>query len=83
MYGHITLPVTMRTAPTSAIVTGTNYYVLWYTNTADYINSLDIVYSNSQNVSFRNTTEASGVAGNAGGLFTGASASFVALHFLL
>jgi len=80
LYGHITLPVTMRTAPTSAIVTGTNYYVLWYTNTADYINSLDIVYSNSQNVSFRNTTEASGVAGNAGGLFTGASASFVALQ---
>jgi hypothetical protein len=80
LYGHITLPVTMRTAPTSAIVSGTNYYVLWRTNTANYLNSLNIVYSNSQNVSFQNTTEASGTAGNAGGLFTGAAASFVALQ---
>jgi len=80
MYAHINLPVTMRTAPTSAIVSGTNYYVFWRQSAGDYMDNLSVVYANSQNVSLQNTTEVSGTSGVAGGLFTGASASFVALQ---
>ena len=80
LYGHLILPVTMRTAPTSAIVSGTNYYALYRGSAGDDVDSLSVVYSNSQVISFTNNSEASGTAGVAGGLWTNNANSFVALQ---
>ena len=78
--GHITLPVTMRAAPTLAIVSGTNFYSMYRNGFGDDMNSLGISYSNPQNVTFINNSEVSGTAGEAGGLWTNNASCFVAFQ---
>jgi len=61
------VPVSMRTTPTIACVTGTNYYVCYGLNfTADYLNSINIdVVSTSNNwILLYNNNEVSATAGN-------------------
>jgi hypothetical protein len=69
--GSVTLPISMRTAPTLNIITGTNYYLLSKTGGNDSFNSLSIVNQPTVNtVTLTNTTEVSGTQGDAYSGFT-------------
>ena len=63
--GTINFPVTMRTAPTLSVVTGTGYYQLVRNGGADDINTLVQDNSNAQASIIYNNTESSGTAGQA------------------
>jgi hypothetical protein len=78
--GVVQFPVTMRTAPTSAIVTGTNYYKFQRNGATDDFNSLtlDIAGKNATNI--YNNTEISGTAGHAGNFQTANASAFVAFQ---
>ena len=69
--GSVTLPISMRTAPTLDIISGTNYYLLSKTGGNDAFNSLAIVNQPTVNtVTLTNTSEASGTQGQAYSGFT-------------
>jgi hypothetical protein len=68
--GYVQFPVTMRTTPTLVASSGTNYYNLSRNGGDDAFNSLTIVQAATTGAGFNNTTEASGTAGQAGGLRT-------------
>lgn len=46
-YGYLQYPVTMRTTPTMAVVTGTNYYLMYRNGTYNYFNTLNQDYGSS------------------------------------
>jgi hypothetical protein len=69
--GSVTLPISMRTAPTLNIISGTNYYLLSKNGGNDSFNSLSIVQQPTVNtVTLTNTTEVSGTQGDAYSGFT-------------
>jgi len=78
IYGTINLPVTMRTTPTTGCTTGTNYYTFYRNGGTDGINSITFIYSNPQNLTWNNTAQASGTAGQAGQIDVSTSSSFIA-----
>jgi hypothetical protein len=78
MYGLITFPVTMRTAPSIDQVTGTDYYKIFSNNNGgDGFNSLTIDGSSTQGVTVYNNAQVSGTAGQSGWITTGNNASFL------
>jgi len=61
------VPVSMRTTPTIAVVTGTNYYVCYGLNfAADYVNSMAVDVHSADNrwILLYNNSEVSATAGN-------------------
>jgi hypothetical protein len=79
--GYAQFPVTMRTTPSLVASSGTNFYGLSRNGADDFFNSLTLVQPSTSGAGFNNTTEASGTAGQAGGLRTqlsGSSISFSA-----
>jgi hypothetical protein len=78
MYGLITFPVTMRTAPSIDQVTGTDYYKIFSNNNGgDGFNSLTIDGSSTQGVTVYNNAQVSGTAGQSGWITTGNNASLL------
>jgi hypothetical protein len=72
----IKFPVTMRTAPTLVVASGTDYYIVERNNAGDTINTFTIYRSQVNAAQLFNTTEASGTVGQAGAVNTNnASAS--------
>jgi hypothetical protein len=79
--GSCYLPVPMRTTPTSASLSGTNYYGLERNGGFDYFNSITMsAVSNETMVVFNNNTQISGTAGDAGLMYTGSVESFIAFQ---
>jgi hypothetical protein len=75
--GYVQFPVTMRTTPTLVASSGTNYYNLSRNGSDDYFNSLTLVQAATTGAGFNNTTEASGTAGQAGGLRTNSASASI------
>ncbi len=78
-YGIMTLPVQMRTIPTSAISSGPGNYTLYYNSTSTNSDGLNVVYSTNQTICLQNTT-GSGTSGAVGGLYTATASAFVAVQ---
>jgi hypothetical protein len=79
--GSCYLPVPMRTTPTSASLSGTNYYGLERNGGFDYFNSITISsVANETMVVFNNNTQISGTAGDAGLMYTASVESFIAFQ---
>jgi hypothetical protein len=79
-YVGATLPlvVTMRTSPTVASSTGTDYYSIYRQGTDDRLNSLILNIASPYVLSIYNSTEASGTSGVAGELYTNNAAAYLA-----
>jgi hypothetical protein len=77
---YIQFPVTMRTAPTSASTSGTNYYGFYRNGTNDDFNSITLEAAQVQGTGFFNNSEISGTAGDSGNLYTNNTASFIAFQ---
>jgi hypothetical protein len=77
---YIQFPVTMRTAPTSASTSGTNYYGFYRNGTNDDFNSITLEAAQVQGTGFFNNSEISGTAGHSGNLYTNNTASFIAFQ---
>jgi hypothetical protein len=80
VYATMPLPVAMRTTPTSAVSSGTNYYTMYAVGAGDGFNSLSVVYASNQVVTFNNASEVSGTSGQSGGIYTAVANSFVAVQ---
>jgi hypothetical protein len=80
LIGHMTLPVQMRTTPTSAISSGAGYYAFYSNGTGNNLNSLTVAFSNNQTLTITNSAQASGTSGYAGGFYTNYPDSFVAVQ---
>jgi hypothetical protein len=72
------LPVTMRTSPTIAQTTGTDYYVINQGGGADYINSFTLDLASTTGFRLYNGSEAAGTLGRAGTCFTNNAAASLA-----
>jgi hypothetical protein len=77
---YIQFPVTMRTAPTSASTSGTNYYGFYRNGTNDDFNSITLEAAHVQGTGLFNNSEISGTAGQSGNLYTNNAASFIAFQ---
>jgi len=77
---YIQFPVTMRTAPTSASTSGTNYYDFYRNGTNDAFNSITLEAAQVQGTGFFNNSEISGTAGHSGNLYTNNASSFIAFQ---
>jgi hypothetical protein len=77
-YGMYTLPVTMRTAPTGSVVTGTNYYRFLANDLDDYVDSVYVNGQSPNNVIIGNGTQISNTQGRPGVFTAQNAACFVA-----
>jgi hypothetical protein len=77
-FGMYTLPVTMRTAPTGSVVTGTNYYRFLANDTDDFVDSVYVNGQSTNNVIIGNSTQISNTQGRPGVFTAQNAASFVA-----
>jgi hypothetical protein len=64
--GFLSFPVSMRIAPTASASSGTDFWVFWSKNSADYVNSLTGFGATPTGCGFYNAAQASGTAGDAG-----------------
>jgi hypothetical protein len=79
VYGVVTFPVTMRSAPTTGCSTGSGYYTFVRNGASDLFNSITVnSYTSNSSVEFYNNSEISGTAGQAGWIRTGDANSFIA-----
>jgi len=64
-YGYLQFPVSMRTNPTMAVVSGTNYYLFYRNGTYQYINSFsqDAAYPTGSGLYATGLTQTAGTAG--------------------
>jgi hypothetical protein len=76
--GYVQFPVTMRTAPTTACTSGTDYYDFNRNGADDLFNSLTVYLATTTGSILYNSTEISGTAGQAGILLTNNASAFVA-----
>jgi len=76
----VSFPVTMRTAPTAVVATGTNYYKFETGSVADFFNSVDIARQGPNTALLTNGTEASGVEFRAGRYQTSDASSSIAFN---
>jgi hypothetical protein len=72
----VPFPVTMRTTPTSAIVSGSNYYQATYGS--DFMDNFTLNLATTTQTFLLNTVTASGTAGTASQTFTGNASSLIA-----
>jgi hypothetical protein len=77
-FGNFYLPVTMRATPTVVVTTGTDYYTFLRNGTTDAVNVLSFDACSPQTIEFKNDTQASGTAGQAGFWRTSDASSFFA-----
>ena len=61
--GYVQFPVTMRTTPTSASASGTNYYICYRAGASDYIDSLALQEPSTTGTGMRNSSNYSGTQG--------------------
>ena len=75
------LPVVMRTAPTIAVTSGTNYYAFERNGGLDYVNAFFGAANTNPNnaITLRNSTEISGTAGQAGLFFSDNASANISL----
>ena len=77
-FGMYTLPVTMRTAPTGSVVSGTNFYRFLANDTDDFVDAVTVNGQSTNNVIIGNSTQISNTQGRPG-IFTAQNAAcFVA-----
>jgi hypothetical protein len=77
-FGMYTLPVTMRTAPTGSVVTGTNYYRFLANDADDFVDSVYVNGQSPNNVIIGNSTQISNTQGRPGVFTAQNAASFIA-----
>ncbi len=70
-YGTLSLPVTMRAAPTLSIASGTNYWSFYYNNTSDAFDALVESVTSPNTIEVRATTGFSATAAHVGFLRSG------------
>ncbi len=81
MFANITLPTTMRTAPSVVYVSGTDYYKISRNGATDNFNDFSGGGSASLNeISLYNNSQVSGTAGDAGYIRTNNASSSIALN---
>jgi hypothetical protein len=80
MNGYFPFPVAMRANPTSASVSGSNYYTIYRNGAGNNFNSITIDGSHIAGAGFYNNTEISGTAGQVGVLYTQNAAAFIAFQ---
>ena len=75
------LPVVMRTAPTIAVTSGTNYYAFERNGALDYVDAFFGAANTNPNnaITLRNSTEISGTAANAGLFFSNNASANISL----
>ena len=73
----VSLPVTMRIAPTISTVTGTNYYGIYRAGVVAQFNGLSIDVASTSNVFLANTTSVTGTSGVSGIATTQNSSAFL------
>ena len=73
----VSLPVTMRIAPTISTVTGTNYYGIYRAGVVAQFNGLSIDIASTSNVFLGNTTSVTGTSGVSGIATTQNSSAFL------
>ena len=75
------LPVVMRTAPTIAVTSGTDYYAFERNGALDYVNAFFGAANTNPNnaITLRNSTEISGTAANAGLFFSNNASANISL----
>jgi hypothetical protein len=80
LQANISFPVSMRSAPTSAIVSGTNYYIFFRDGASDEVNSFLLEAATTNTTNIYNPFEASGTAGQAGVIYTNNASAFLAFQ---
>jgi len=70
----------MRTAPTSASATGTNYYTAAFGSSNDGVNSLTLQFTTEQSTFLYNTAEASGTANSYAVVYTNNASALLAFQ---
>ena len=80
LYATVQFPVSMRTAPTSASATGTNYYTATFGSSNDSVDSFTVQFATEQSTLFYNNTEASGTANSYAVLYTNNASSLLAFQ---
>ena len=78
--GMVFFPVTMRTAPTLVVVTGTNYYYMEAANATDTMNTFTILRPGLTASAIYNTTQAGTTQGAGGPIYTDNAAASVAFN---
>jgi hypothetical protein len=73
----ITFQTTMRVAPTLIATSGTDYYGMARTNSADYFDSITLAGTGINACTVRNTTNAAGTAGDAGNFGTDNASAYI------
>lgn len=77
-FGMYTLPVTMRTAPTGSVVSGTNFYRFLANDTDDFVDAVTVNGQTPNSVIIGNSTQISNTQGRPGIFTAQNAASFVA-----
>ncbi len=80
LYATVQFPVSMRTAPTTASTTGTNYYNAAFGSTNDGVNSFTVQFATEQSTFLYNNTEASGTANSYAVVYTNNASSLLAFQ---
>jgi hypothetical protein len=79
LYVGVSFPVTMRTAPTLSVVSGTDYYTFDRNSGGDSFNDFTIYQAKTTVAGMSNSAQVSGTAGQSGMVSTGTNtAAFVA-----
>jgi len=76
--GYIQFPVTMRTTPTTACTSGTDYYDFNRNGGDDLFNSLTVYLASTTGTTLYNSTEIASTAGHGGLFLTNNASAFVA-----
>ena len=80
MIAVVQFPVTMRATPTLSATSGAGYYQIYRTGSNDEFNSLSLSSVSNITGSLQNTTEISGTAGYAGGVYADNASILVAVQ---
>jgi hypothetical protein len=80
LYATVQFPVSMRTAPTTASTTGTNYYNAAFGSSNDGVNSFTVQFATEQSTLLYNNTEASGTANSYAVVYTNNASSLLAFQ---
>jgi hypothetical protein len=78
--GYVQFPATMRATPTSACVSGTNYYICFRNGASDYIDSLALQEPSTTGTGMRNSSNYSGTQGVSVFINTDNASSFIAFQ---
>jgi hypothetical protein len=77
-YTIVQFPVTMRAQPSLSATNASTAYIFYRGTSSDAFDSFTLGFSSKQSCSIANTTQISGTGGDAGGIITNGSNTFVA-----